>query len=103
MYLNNVAQKFDAQLNFKMPSSLLDGLNDIKKAHGLEPAEILRRLGESAVAFYREKGYFTFPIRLFPEKEFLTAVLNTAETGEDAARLQSSEKARKNRKESPAA
>ncbi|MFT3870461.1 MAG: hypothetical protein QM715_18585 [Nibricoccus sp.] len=86
---------FDAQMTLKMPKALLEGLTDIKKTHGLEPAEILRRLGESAVAFYREKGYFTFPIRLLPEKEFVSAVINTAETGEDRARLVAEETRRK--------
>jgi len=90
-----MAQKFDAQLNLKMPKALLEGLQSIKESHGLEPAEVLRRLGEAAVAFYHEKKYFSFPVRLWPEAEFLTAVINTAETPADRARLAKSEAARK--------
>ena len=93
MYLSNVAQKFDAQLNFKMPRALLDGLNEIKKAHGLEPAEVLRRLGDAAVAFYQENGFFSFPVRLEPEEGFIMRAIRYQSATNLSAATANAEKA----------
>ena len=78
MNSNDVAAKLDAQLNIKMPKSLLDGLLLIKEKHGIEPAESLRRAGEAMVQFYRKNGYFSFPVVITPEAEFIQAVVKTS-------------------------
>jgi hypothetical protein len=74
---------------------MLVTLAEIQEKHGLNATEIARRLLEKVCEFYRVNGYFAFPVRLFPEAEFRTAVLNTDETPADRARLAKSEAARK--------
>jgi hypothetical protein len=92
--------KKTGQLNISLPPELVVTLDEIRAKHGLNGTEIARRLLESVAEFYRLHGYFSFPVRLWPEAEFLTAVINTQETAADRARLAKSEAARK-KKEQP--
>lgn len=62
-----MSTKLDAQVSVKMPKALLGGLQRIKEKHQIEPAALLRQLGEQAVAFFDQNGYFTFPVEIAPE------------------------------------
>lgn len=47
---------------------LADTINAIDSIHGIPPAELTRRLLEAACKFYRENGWFSFPIIIEPEE-----------------------------------
>jgi hypothetical protein len=65
------------QISVRMPPDVFDGLQKIKDAHGLEPAEVLRRCAEAVVQFHSERGYFALPVRIIPDAAFLAAVKET--------------------------
>jgi hypothetical protein len=90
--------KKTGQINIGLTPETVETLEEIRAKHGLTGTEIGRRLFEAVADFYRTHGYFAFPVRIFPEAEFLTSVLQTAETAADRERLKASEKARADRK-----
>ena len=77
--------KNDDRLTIRLPSDLLTTLEEIQKQHGLNATEIARRCLEQVAAFYRENGYFAFPVKILPEKEFLQNVVRTTEAARLAA------------------
>jgi hypothetical protein len=58
----------DEQVNVKMTPRLKARLNKMYAVKGLAPAEILRRLAYEAVIHFEQKGDFTFPVTITPEK-----------------------------------
>lgn len=86
--------KNDDRLSIRLPGDILEKLAAIQEKHGLTPTEIARRLLEQVCEFYTVHGYFAFPVRIFPEAEFLTSVLQTTETAADREKLRTSELAR---------
>ncbi|HYC70000.1 MAG TPA: hypothetical protein VEB66_02265 [Opitutaceae bacterium] len=64
---DNAGPAFPAQVNVKMTDDLLAGLKEIHAKHKSPPTEVLRGLAEQAVAFFREHGYFTFPVEFWPQ------------------------------------
>lgn len=95
MNTREMAAKNDDRITVRLPGDILETLAVIQEKHGLTSPEIARRLLEQVCEFYTVHGYFAFPVRLFPEAEFLTNVVNTAETAADRARLKATEAARK--------
>lgn len=69
--MNDMALKNDDRLNIRLPGELLETLADIQAKHGLNATEIARRCLEQVAAFYREHGFFTFPVKIEPEAGFL--------------------------------
>lgn len=51
----------------RVEEDLADGINAIHEKHHIEPAVLVRGLLESAVAFYRLHGFFSFPVVVNPE------------------------------------
>jgi hypothetical protein len=58
--------KNDDRLNIRVPGDLLATLDEIQKKHGLSATEIARRCLEGVAEFYRENGYFAFPVKIQP-------------------------------------
>jgi hypothetical protein len=48
-------------------SHLAADINSIRERHKIEPADLVRGLLEAAAKFYRDQGFFSFPVRIEPE------------------------------------
>jgi antitoxin component of RelBE/YafQ-DinJ toxin-antitoxin module len=75
--MNEMPQKNDDRLAIRLPGELLETLAEIQEKHGLTPTEIARRCLDQVAGFYRENGYFSFPVHIVPNAEFLKAVKGT--------------------------
>jgi hypothetical protein len=51
----------------RIEEDLAEGINAIHEKHHIEPAVLVRGLLEAAVSFYRDKGFFSFPVVIHPE------------------------------------
>ena len=54
------------QISVRLPPETMAVLREINARHGLIPTEFTRRLIESAVDFYRQNGWFSFPVDISP-------------------------------------
>jgi len=61
-----VSKKTD-QISVRLPAETMTALREIGDRHGILPTEFTRRLIEAAVGFYREQGWFSFPVTIRPE------------------------------------
>ncbi len=61
-----MAKKTD-QISVRLDPETMCTLRQIEERHGLIPTEFTRRLLDSALAFYREHGWFSFPVTVHPE------------------------------------
>jgi len=68
-----MAQKNDDRLTLRLPAELRVVLSEIEQKHRIGEAEIARGCLEAVAAFYKEHGFFAFPVRVWPEEEFLKA------------------------------
>lgn len=76
--------KKSEQISVRLDDETFATLGEINSRHGLEPVLVARRCLEAVTAFYRENGYFAFPVKILPEREFLAAVMKTTEAAEVA-------------------
>jgi hypothetical protein len=74
--------KKSGQLNVSLPPELVDVLGEIHSKHGIPPPELVRNLLSAVSVFYRENGYFAFPVHILPDREFLKNVMETTEAAE---------------------
>jgi hypothetical protein len=63
--MESVAKK-TGQFNVRIDPSLLPALDEIEAKFRIGQSELVRGLVEAAVAFYRENGYFAFPLKIQP-------------------------------------
>ncbi len=61
-----MAKKTD-QISVRLDPATMSTLREIEERHGLIPTEFTRRLLDSALGFYREHGWFSFPATVYPE------------------------------------
>lgn len=77
--------KKDARMELKLPQETMDALIDIHKNHKISPQDIARALLEDAARFYRDHGYFGFPLKIIPDEEFIkkvrVSVLESSDAG----------------------
>jgi hypothetical protein len=69
--MNDMALKNNDRLNIRLPSDLISTLNEIQEKHGLGASEITRRCLEAVAEFYRQHGFFSFPVKMEPEAGWL--------------------------------
>lgn len=60
-----MAKKSD-QISVRLDPDTFKALTEIHEKHGLEPVAVARRCLDAVAAFYRENGYFAFPVKLQP-------------------------------------
>ena len=80
--LSAEVSKKSGQLNVSIPPELVDTLSEIHAKHGIPAPELVRTLLGGVAEFYKTNGYFAFPVRILPEREFLKNVLKTTEASE---------------------
>jgi hypothetical protein len=54
------------QISVRLPPELFHTLQQIQSHHRISPVELARGLLESAADFYLERGYFGFPVEIYP-------------------------------------
>ncbi len=62
----------------------MDALISIHKNHKISPQDIARALLDDAARFYRDHGYFGFPLKIIPDDEFIKKVRGSAIAMSDA-------------------
>jgi len=91
-----MAEKKDDRLNVRMPTADIAELNSIHQKLGIPPAEFVRKLTESALAFYRTHGFFSFPVRIEPEEDFIWRTIQyKSQTNLEGAKKEQSDTAKK--------
>lgn len=61
-----VKREFTGQLNFKCQEDVTAALLEIRERHHIEPVDFSRGLLKAACQFYRENGWFSFPVVIEP-------------------------------------
>jgi hypothetical protein len=54
-----------------------EALRSIEEKHRIPPPELIRGLVEAGLAFYRENGWFAFPVTVRPGRDYVDAVAET--------------------------
>jgi hypothetical protein len=78
--LNDMPQKNDDRLSVRVPSELRAVLAEIEEKHGYGEPLLARKCLEAVAAFYKKHGYFSFPVHVVPDAEFVRNVADSAQT-----------------------
>lgn len=75
-----VVAKKTGQLNVRIDPWLQDALEEIEENHRIGQSEMVRGLVEAAVHFYKQHGWFGFPVTIEPKEEVLRALEKLSES-----------------------
>jgi predicted DNA-binding protein len=57
-----------AQITIRLSNELRAAIKEIETHHRIGAAKFVRGLVEAGVAMYRDRGFFSFPVRVIPAK-----------------------------------
>ena len=69
--------KLSDQVSVRINPEWRDTLRAIEEKHRIPPPEFIRGLVEAGLAFYREHGWFAFPVSVQPGSDYVQAVAET--------------------------
>lgn len=84
--------KKSEQISVRLDPETYQILAEIHRRHGLEPVTVARRCLEEVAAFYKTHGFFAFPVRVWPEQEFLKAAAAVQIIDTDSPETQAAKK-----------
>jgi len=56
------------QITIRLSPELRDAIKEIEDRHRIGAAEFIRGLLEAGVAMYQSRGFFSFPVKVTPQK-----------------------------------
>lgn len=69
--------KLSDQISVRIDPEWRETLRSIEVKHRIPPPDFIRGLVESGLAFYRENGWFAFPVTVQPVRDYVQAVAET--------------------------
>ncbi len=69
--------KLSDQVSVRMDPEWRETLRAIEVKHRIPPPEFIRGLVEAGLQFYRENGWFAFPVTVQPVRDYVQAVADT--------------------------
>ncbi len=69
--------KLSDQVSVRISPEWREALRTIEDKHRIPPPEFIRGLVEAGLAFYREHGWFAFPVSVQPVRDYVDAVAET--------------------------
>lgn len=69
--------KLSDQVSVRIASEWRETLRAIEEKHRIPPPEFIRGLVEAGLEFYREHGWFAFPVNVQPVRDYVQAVAET--------------------------
>lgn len=69
--------KLSDQVSVRIDPGWKETLKEIEEKHRIPPPELVRGLMGAALDFYREHGWFGFPVVVVPMSEYVQAVAET--------------------------
>lgn len=69
--------KLSDQVSVRIAPEWRETLRAIEEKHRIPPPEFIRGLVEAGLEFYREHGWFAFPVSVQPVRDYVQAVAET--------------------------
>lgn len=69
--------KLSDQVSVRISPEWRETLRSIEEKHRIPPPEFIRGLVEAGLDFYRQHGWFAFPVSIQPGAEYVQAVAET--------------------------
>ena len=69
--------KLSDQVSVRIAPEWRDALRSIEEKHRIPPPDFIRGLVEAGLQFYREHGWFAFPVSVQPVPAYVQAVAET--------------------------
>ncbi len=69
--------KLSDQVSVRIDPEWRETLRSIEDKHRIPPPEFIRGLVAAGLAFYREHGWFAFPVSVQPGQDYVQAVAET--------------------------
>lgn len=69
--------KLSDQVSVRISPEWRETLRAIEEKHRIPPPDFIRGLVEAGLEFYREHGWFAFPVSVQPVRDYVQAVAET--------------------------
>lgn len=72
-----IVPKLSDQVSVRIAPEWRETLRTIEDKHRIPPPDFIRGLVEAGLAFYRDNGWFAFPVTVQPVRDYVQAVAET--------------------------
>ena len=76
-FISACVPKLSDQVSVRIAPEWRETLRAIEEKHRIPPPEFIRGLVEAGLEFYREHGWFAFPVSVQPVRDYVQAVAET--------------------------